>query len=168
MLEAERVSPWRRAGAKLIDGSIAAAGLLALVPLAPHLGSALFVAIFVPVGWVLLADWKGAVGKRLLRLRVVDARSGQPCGPWQSITRNVWLNVGSFLRQGIPGLLGISAADLAAEHPTWNAVAAGLSAAVIVVEAWLVTSRRSRQRVGDFLANTVVIPAAEAPPPGAA
>ena len=162
MLEAEQVAAWRRAAAKLIDGAIAAAALLALVPLAPSLGQVLYVVIFIPVGWVLLADWKGSVGKRVLRLKVVDARTGRPCGPWQSVTRNVWLNVGSFLRQGIPGLVGVPAAELATDYPVWNVLASSLSALVIVVEAWLVVARRSRQRVGDLLASTVVVPAAPA------
>jgi uncharacterized RDD family membrane protein YckC len=107
----------RRALAYTIDASITIAVLMTtmvallvgviispspeeLSPAAAILVGASFVVAF-PLGFLyfLLRDGlrRGSLGKRICGLRVVDARTGQPCRPVQSVVRNlILLAVGAF------------------------------------------------------------------------
>ena len=68
-------------------------------PAAVMIGASFLVAVPLGFGYFLMRDGfrKGSLGKRVCGLRVVDARSGAPCRPLQSVVRNlILLAVGAF------------------------------------------------------------------------
>jgi uncharacterized RDD family membrane protein YckC len=68
-------------------------------PAAVMIGCSFLVAVPLGFGYFLMRDGlrKGSPGKRICGLRVVDARTGEPCRPLQSVVRNLLLLViGAF------------------------------------------------------------------------
>ena len=65
------------------------------VAAAVMIGCSFLVAVPLGFGYFLMRDGfrKGSPGKRVCGLRVVDARSGEPCRPLQSLVRNLILIV---------------------------------------------------------------------------
>jgi uncharacterized RDD family membrane protein YckC len=126
-----------RLGGQALDTAIAI-GLAILGSLASNAighspGDAPPVGALLGLLYLLLADGLGngqSVGKRVLKMSVVDATTGKPCTFGQSFLRN------------LPMILGII--------------------------DWIFIFRDNRQRLGDRLANTVVITTATVEVPGVA
>jgi uncharacterized RDD family membrane protein YckC len=113
--------------AKFLDGLVAVPGWILLDAAAPKdrtlLTTMLIIVLLLVVSYLLLADAlpRGqSIGKRIMKLAVVDAATGHPCTLWQSFVRNIF-----FLVFGVIDL-------------------------VFIFE-------KSRQRLGDRGANTLVI-----------
>ena len=89
-----------RLAARVVD--IIVAGAIAVAGFLPALGSKTVaettgrISIFTALAYFLIADgiWNGqSLGKKLARIRVVDARTGRPCTILKSVLRNclLWL-----------------------------------------------------------------------------
>ena len=120
-------SPRERLRARFLDGLILVPIWILLDAAAPGdrtlLTIVLIIVVPLVVSYLLLADAlpRGqSIGKRIMKLSVVDATTGQPCTVWQSFVRNVF-----FLVLGIID--------------------------------WAFILENGRQRLGDKVANTLVI-----------
>lgn len=65
--------------------------------------------------------WKGATpGKKLLKLRVVDAKTDAPLSDWQAVFR-----IGGYLLAGLPFLIGILSIQWNKQRRGWHDLFAG-------------------------------------------
>jgi uncharacterized RDD family membrane protein YckC len=129
-----------RAGAFLIDFALHARLAVAIVALIAFLVRTLYFVRFE-------LAWQGSTpGKRAVGLRVID-RNGGPLLPGAVITRNIMREVETFLPLGV--LLAVNAPGTG-----WEKL--GLTLWMLVLAA-VPCCTRQRQRIGDFLAGTVVI-----------
>jgi uncharacterized RDD family membrane protein YckC len=148
---------WRRAGARLIDSLVALVLLPAvLIPVAVGaLPGWVFQVVSVSVSLWYLASDRFPLGKRLMRLAVVDAVTGAPCTLNQSVTRNLIFGVHTFVHGGVALLLGTTWKAFAETH---QFAALGIDLALLAL-AFVEASRvdAGRPRLGDHWAGTTVV-----------
>ncbi len=121
--------------AKLIDLTICAAFAKIIYP----------VGTFAAVLYILISDGLdkgGSIGKQIIRLKVIKSETGAPCDFRQSLIRNAPIGV-IFMLYLIP-FIG-----------WFLALAGGL--VILSFEAYFILSDEKGLRVGDHLANTIVV-----------
>ncbi|MDP3500250.1 MAG: RDD family protein [Myxococcales bacterium] len=149
---------WRRAAARGIDS------LVALVLIPTLIGSAIlgvlpFPRLTLPLTLVVMNVWylcSDAIplGKRFLRLAVVERSTGAPCTLGQSFTRNLTFGVTPALQ----GLIGVGFGSWNAfkgSHPQAAMAVTLIGLAVALIEANRVD--KGRLRLGDEWAGTTVV-----------
>lgn len=90
-----------------------------------------------------------SVGKRIMGLRVNDDRTGQPCGYRASLVRN------------LPFVVAVTCAAV----PLLWVLAALVALPLMCFETYVVVSLESGVRLGDVMANTIVVEYDESRPP---
>lgn len=150
-------SPWRRAGAAVLDAMVPAVVVIAGADLAWATGLLRLVGVsdaawlawswsFQPVAWTVAAAalayqavciglWQATPGKRALGLRVVRSDGGRP--GWRSaLWRGAW-----------PAAVFV---------PTFISP-------LVLAAAWMVVADRQRRSLGDHAAGTLVLRSPRAP-----
>lgn len=153
----ELASRGSRVGAQILDILITYGGVTVFIILvswsglmggAPLMALFLLLTFFVRIPYYIVAElvWNGrTLGKRIIKIRVISA-DGRRLTPHQIVARNLMKEVEVFM----PITTLFAAADL----NTW----AGIAIAVWMILVLLVPFfNRKRQRLGDIMADTLVV-----------
>ncbi len=159
-VEPRKTDPHKRIVALLFDFAAAylAGVIVAMIP---------FVNRFIPLQIVLVVALLGrdylfggrGIGKNLMGLRVVDARTGEAPTILQSVLRNIVLMAPFVVLQTVPLLLKFSPFGWLNEAvmSLINIVGMVYVAIVLPLESYRAYSREDGLRIGDELAGTTII-----------
>ncbi|CAN5167322.1 hypothetical protein BH10CYA1_BH10CYA1_61550 [soil metagenome] len=159
-LDAKKPDPHKRIVALLFDFAAAylVGVIVAMIPFVNRVIPLQMVLVAVLLGRDYLFGGRG-IGKNLMGLRVVDARTGETPTIMQSVLRNIILMAPFVVLQTIPLLLRFSPFGWFNEAvmSLINIVGMLYVAIVLPLESYRAYSREDGLRIGDELAGTTIV-----------